>query len=585
MTNSNKTNPPSSNFIRAVIEKNLELGLYQNKKWAGTPGDAKHHSSGNNDAAKIRTRFPPEPNGYLHIGHAKSIFLNFGLAQDYKGACHLRFDDTNPEKENQEYVNSIVDSVKWLGFDWKFNDETNLYYASDYFESMYQAALSLIESGYAYVDKQTADEIRENRGTLTSPGTDSPWRDQPASEHLKVFKEMRAGQHADGSMVLRAKINMASPNINLRDPAIYRIKRSHHHRTGDAWCLYPMYTFAHPIEDALEGITHSICTLEFEDQRPFYDWLLKRLKENEFFSDPLPKQYEFARLNLTYAVLSKRKLIELVEQNYVSGWDDPRMPTLVGARRRGYTPEGFKLFAERIGVSKADSWIDYATLEDCMREVLNISAPRRVAVLDPIKLIINNYPEGQEEDCFAPNHPLNEALGKRTLKLTKELWIEREDFMAEPVEKYFRLFPGNQVRLRYGYVVSCTGFDRDPKGNVSVVYCDYLPDTKSGTEGANSIKVKGNIHWLSAKHAIDAQVNQYDRLFKEDHPGSKTDNYLDDLNPNSLSTVSVKLEENCLSVASGDQFQFERHGYFICDSNQSAGILFNRTTTLRDTWQ
>ena len=585
MKNSNKNNPPPSNFIRAVVEKNLAQGLYKDKKWAGTPGDAIHHAAGEIDPAKIRTRFPPEPNGYLHIGHAKSIFLNFGLAQDFNGSCHLRFDDTNPEKENKEYVDSIVDNVKWLGFDWKFKDQTNLFYASDYFEPMYQAAISLIESGFAYVDKQTPDEMRENRGTLTSPGIDSPWRDYPISNHLQWFKEMKEGGHADGSMVLRAKINMASPNINLRDPAIYRIKRSHHHRTGNAWCIYPMYTFAHPIEDALEGITHSICTLEFEDQRPFYDWLLKRLKENGVFSDPLPKQHEFARLNLTYTVLSKRKLIELVEGNHVMGWDDPRMPTLVGARRRGFTPEGFKLFAERIGVSKADSWIDYATLEDSMREVLNVSALRRVAVLDPIKLIINNYPEGQEEDCFAPNHPLNEALGKRTFKLTKELWIEEEDFMAKPIEKYFRLYPGNQVRLRYGYIVTCTGFDEDGQGNVITVYCDYLPNTKSGTPGANSIKVKGNIHWLSTKHSIDTTVNQYDRLFKEEHPGNKTDNYLDDLNLDSLTTSQIRLEESCLSVTPGDQFQFERHGYFICDSNQNSIIIFNRTTSLRDSWQ
>ena len=584
MKNPNKNNPLPSNFIRTIIEKNLAQGLYKEKKWAGMPGNAKHHETGKIDSAKIRTRFPPEPNGYLHIGHAKSIFLNFGLAQDYKGTCHLRFDDTNPEKENIEYVDSIIDNVKWLGFDWTFEDQTNLFYASDYFDYMYEAALSLIKSGFAYVDKQTPDEMRNNRGTLT-PGIDSPWRDHPISDHIKLFKEMKKGNHADGTMVLRAKINMSSPNINLRDPAIYRIKRAHHHRTANAWCIYPMYTFAHPIEDALEGITHSICTLEFEDQRPFYDWLLKRLKENKFFSDPLPKQYEFARLNLTYTVLSKRKLIELVEGNHVKGWDDPRMPTLVGARRRGFTPAGFKLFSERIGVSKADSWIDYATLEDSMREVLNVSAQRRVAILDPVKLIINNYPEGQEEDCQAPNHPLNEDLGKRKLKLSKELWIEKGDFMSIPTEKYFRLYPGNQVRLRYGYIVTCTNFDEDDQGNVIAVYCDYLPDTKSGTPGANSIKVKGNIHWLSVKHSIDAEVNQYDRLFKEEHPGEKTDNYLDDLNLDSLKTSKIKLEKNCISVSPGDQFQFERHGYFICDSNKNSVITFNRTTTLRDTWQ
>ena len=459
----------------------------------------------------------------------------------------LRFDDTNPEKEDQEYVDSIIENVKWLGFDWNFNNDTNLYYASNYFDFMYEAATLLIKSGFAYVDQQNADEIRENRGTLTSPGKDSPWRNHPIEEHLKLFEEMRNGKHTDGSMVLRAKINMASPNINLRDPAIYRIKNVSHHKTGDKWSIYPMYTFAHPIEDALEGITHSICTLEFEDQRPFYDWLLKRLKENNFFSDPLPKQYEFARLNLTYVVLSKRRLIELVENEHVSGWDDPRMPTLVGSKRRGYTPSGFKLFTDRIGVSKADSWIDYTILEDCMREVLNESAHRRVAVLDPVKLIINNFSDDQEEDCFAPNHPKNKDLGKRTIKLTKELWIDREDFMEVPVAKYFRLSPGAQVRLRYGFVIECTGFEKDVNGNVTKIFCDYLPDTKSGTPGADAIKVKGNIHWLSCKYAVNAKVNLYDRLFKEAHPG-ENNNYLDDLNPNSLTSKEIKIEENLKTI-------------------------------------
>jgi glutaminyl-tRNA synthetase len=575
----------SSNFIRAKIEKDISNNLYKNKLWNKIPGNGVHQSNGSLDEAKIRTRFPPEPNGYLHIGHAKSIFLNFGLAKDFSGACHLRFDDTNPEKENQEYVDSIIENVKWLGFNWNFKKEENLYYASNYFDHMYEAAVLLIKSGFAYVDQQNADEIRENRGTLTTPGKDSPWRDHSIEDHLKWFTEMREGKHADGSMVLRAKINMASPNINLRDPAIYRIKKSHHHRTGDAWCIYPMYTFAHPIEDALEGITHSICTLEFEDQRPFYDWLLRRLKENGFFSDPLPKQYEFARLNLTYVVLSKRRLIELVEKKHVSGWDDPRMPTIVGAKRRGYTPSGFKLFTDRIGVSKADSWIDYTILEDCMREVLNESAHRRVAVLDPLKLIINNFSKNHEEDCFAPNHPKNKDLGKRTIKLTKELWIDREDFMEEPVAKYFRLSPGAQVRLRYGYVIKCTDFEKDANGKIIKIFCDYLPDTKSGTPGADAIKVKGNIHWLSCKYAVTAKVNLYDRLFKETHPGDNN-NYIDDLNPNSLTTKEIKIEENLSKILPGDQYQFERHGYFIADNlSKPDDIIINRTTTLRDSWQ
>ena len=420
--------PLGSNFIRAIVDKDLEQGVYQSRKWAGSPGDAAHHASGQSDVAKIRTRFPPEPNGYLHIGHAKSIFLNFGLARDYAGVCHLRFDDTNPEKESQEYVDSITDAVKWLGFGWENNNERNLYFASNYFDFMYSAAESLIEHGYAYVDSQTAEEMRITRGTLTEAGKNSPWRDRTVAENLALFREMRDGIHADGSLVLRAKIDMASANINLRDPAIYRVRRAHHHNTGDKWCIYPMYTFAHPIEDALEQVTHSICTLEFEDQRPFYDWLLARLAEAGLLAHPLPKQYEFARLNLSYVVLSKRKLIQLVEEKHVSGWDDPRLPTLAGARRRGYTAAGFRLFTDRIGVSKADSWIEYTILEDCMREVLNESAERRIAVLDPFKLVIDNYPADQVEDCFAPNHPLKPELGKRVVPLTRELWIEREDF-------------------------------------------------------------------------------------------------------------------------------------------------------------
>ena len=579
--------PLGSNFIRAIVDKDLEQGVYQSRKWAGSPGDAAHHAAGQSDVAKIRTRFPPEPNGYLHIGHAKSIFLNFGLARDYAGVCHLRFDDTNPEKESQEYVDSITDAVKWLGFGWENNNERNLYFASNYFDFMYSAAESLIEHGYAYVDSQTAEEMRITRGTLTEAGKNSPWRDRTVAENLALFREMRDGIHADGSLVLRAKIDMASANINLRDPAIYRVRRAHHHNTGDKWCIYPMYTFAHPIEDALEQVTHSICTLEFEDQRPFYDWLLARLAEAGLLAHPLPKQYEFARLNLSYVVLSKRKLIQLVEEKHVSGWDDPRLPTLAGARRRGYTAAGFRLFTDRIGVSKADSWIEYTILEDCMREVLNESAERRIAVLDPVKLVIDNYPANQVEDCFAPNHPLKPELGKRVVPLTRELWIEREDFMEEPSKGFFRLVPDGLVRLRYGYVVKCTGCEKDATGKVTVVHCEYLPDTKSGTPGSDSVKVKGNIHWVSAQHAYECEVRLYDRLFKEAHPGEGDRDFLNDINPNSVTVITAQLEPSLKDAKAEDNFQFERHGYFVADKKDSVAgkPVFNRTVTLRDAWQ
>ncbi len=592
----------ASNFIRSIIERDIEQGTYKTRTWSGEPGDAAHHAAGAPDEAKIRTRFPPEPNGYLHIGHAKSIFLNFGLAQDFNGICHLRFDDTNPEKESQEYVDSISEMVQWLGFNWQNKHEQNLYFASNYFDFMFRAAEALINAGHAYVDAQTADEMRINRGTLTEAGKNSLYRDRSVAENLQLFHEMRDGKHADGSMVLRAKIDMASPNINMRDPAIYRIKRAHHHNTGDTWCIYPMYTFAHPLEDALEQITHSICTLEFEDQRPFYDWLLERLaeptedvggnKKSGLLAHPLPKQYEFARLNLTYVVLSKRKLIDLVEQKHVAGWDDPRLPTLAGARRRGYVAEGFKLFTDRIGVSKADSWIDYSTFEDCMREVLNLSAERRIAVLDPIKLVIDNYPadangQSQTEDCFAPNHPLKPELGKRVVPLTRELWIEREDFMEVPSKGFFRLVPDGLVRLRYGYVVKCKGFEKDAAGNVTVVHCEYLPDTKSGTPGADAIKVKGNIHWVSVAHTYEAEVRLYDRLFKEAHPGADGRDYLDDINPSSVQVIKAQLEPSLKDSKPEDRFQFERHGYFVADRKDSLGgkPVFNRTVTLRDAWQ
>ncbi len=585
--------PAGSNFIRGIIDRDLAQGTNASRHWAGEPGDAAHHAAGAPDPAKIRTRFPPEPNGYLHIGHAKSICLNFGLASDYNGVCHMRFDDTNPEKEEQEYVDSITEMVQWLGFGWDAFGKSHLYYASNYFDFMYRAAEALINAGLAFVDEQSADEMRITRGTLTEAGKNSPWRDRPIAENLQLFREMRDGKHADGSMVLRAKIDMASPNINMRDPAIYRIKRATHHNTGDTWCIYPMYTYAHPLEDALEQITHSICTLEFEDQRPFYDWVLERLADAGLLAHPLPKQYEFARLNLTYVVLSKRKLIQLVEDKHVSGWDDPRLPTLAGARRRGYVAEGFRLFADRIGVSKADSWIEYTILEDCMREVLNESAPRRIAVLDPIKLVIDNYPADKVEDCFAPNHPQQPELGKRVVPLTKELWIEREDFEETPPKGFFRLMPDGMVRLRYGYVVKCTGFEKDAAGKVTVVHCEYLPDTKSGTPGADAIKVKGNIHWVSAAHSYSAEVRLYDRLFKEAHPGQgKTEDgrdtdYINDLNPSSVKVITAQLEPSLKDAKAEDRFQFERHGYFVADRKDSVAgkPVFNRTVTLRDAWQ
>ncbi len=585
--------PPAANFIRNIVEADLASGKHAERRWSGAPGLAAQQLAGGLDPAKIRTRFPPEPNGYLHFGHAKSICLNFGLAAQFGGACHLRFDDTNPEKEDQEYVDSIVDAVRWLGFNWENLNasqasigETNLYYASNYFDWMVQCAEALIAAGHAYVDSQTPDEMRANRGTLTQPGTDSPFRNRSVAENMDLFKRMQAGEFPDGAHILRAKIDMASPNINLRDPAIYRIRHATHHNTGDKWCVYPMYTFAHPIEDALENITHSICTLEFEDQRPFYDWLLEHLAEAGLLQRPLPHQYEFSRLNLTYVVLSKRKLIQLVDEKHVNGWDDPRMPTLVGARRRGYTPEGFRLLMERVGVSKNDSLIDYSVLEDCMRETMNELDERRIAVLDPLKLIITNYPEGQSELCHAPNHPLKPELGKREVPFSRELWIEREDFMEEPSKGYHRLYPGNMARLRYGYVVKCTGCEKDAEGKVTAVLCEYLPDTKSGTPGADSVKVKGNLHWVSVAHAYTAEVRLYDRLFQAAAPGAGERDFLDDLNPNSVVTITAQLEPSLKDVSAEQRFQFERHGYFVADrkDSQPGQPIFNRAVTLKDSW-
>src|SRR5574337_780119 len=559
--------PAPANFIRNLMDEDLRTG-----KWGG----------------RVETRFPPEPNGYLHYGHAKSICLNFGLALDYGGVCHLRFDDTNPEKEEQEYVDAIIEAVRWLGYDWG----PHRYYASDYFDTMFACAEYLVSAGHAYVDSQSAEAMRANRGTLTEPGRDSPYRNRSPEENLDLLRRMKTGDFPDGAHVLRAKIDMASPNINLRDPAIYRIRHATHHNTGDRWCVYPMYTFAHPIEDAIENITHSLCTLEFEDQRPFYDWLLDKLAEGGFFPRPLPQQIEFARLNLSYVVLSKRKLIQLVEEGHVAGWDDPRLPTLVGARRRGFTAEGFRLFAERIGVSKSDSWIDMSGLEECMREHLNEAAPRRVAVLDPVKLILTNYPDGLAELCQAPNHPLRPELGKRDMPFGRELWIEREDFMEVPVKGYHRLYPGNMARLRYGYVVKCTGCEKDADGKVTAVLAEYLPDTKSGTPGADSVKVKGNLHWVSAAHAYATQVRLYDRLFAYPYPGARREgdaaessrSFLEDLNPRSLAVIAAQLEPALREAHPEDRFQFERHGYFVADRADSRpGIpVFNRTVTLKD---
>ena len=590
---------PVSNFLRAIIADDLRSGKY---------------------GGRVVTRFPPEPNGYLHYGHAKSICLNFGLAAEFGGVCHLRFDDTNPTKEDVEFEESIADAVRWLGFDWG----AHRYHASDYYDQLYAFAEWFIEQGLAYVDSQSAEEMRATRGTLTEPGMASAYRERSVAENLDLFRRMRAGEFPDGAHVLRLKIDMASPNLNLRDPAIFRIRHATHHRTGDRWCVYPLYDYAHCISDALERITHSICTLEFQDHRPLYDWVIERLADGGQLERPLPQQFEFARLNLTYVVLSKRKLIELVQKGYTDGWDDPRMPTLVGARRRGFTPEGFRLFAERIGVSKSDSWIDMSVLEDCMREDLNGRAERRIAVLDPVRLVIDNYPEGETEECFAPNHPQDPALGRRSLPFSRELWVEREDFQETPAKGFFRLSPGAEARLRYAYIVKCTGVDKDAAGNVTTIHCTYDPQTKSGTAGADARKVKGNLHWLSAAHARPAEIRLYDRLFAVPFPGARLPwgaagaanvtpaeeaavpedghavavageddeaagtpserNYLEDLNPESKQVITAYVEPTLPSAVAGTSFQFERHGYFVADlrDHRAEAPVFNRTVTLRD---
>lgn len=586
----------ATNFLKNIIDQDLKKPDYQSRPWAGKPGGADVHAGAPADPASIRLRFPPEPNGYLHVGHAKAICINFGLAREYSGACHMRFDDTNPEKESEEFANSILDAVQWLGFDWNHFGQNNLYFASDYFDFMVQAAEFLIRAGLAYVDEQSAEDMRANRGTLTQAGVDSPYRNRSVLDNLARFAAMKAGELPDGAAVLRAKIDMASPNINMRDPAIYRIKRAHHHRTGDAWCIYPMYTFAHPIEDALERITHSFCTLEFEDQRPFYDWLLGNLATSHtgpdgqamapLFSQPLPKQIEFSRLNLSYVVTSKRKLQQLVTENRVNGWDDPRMPTIAGLRRRGYTPQAIQLFCARIGVSKADSWIDYSILEGALRDTLDPIAPRAVAVLDPIPLILDNVPDDWCEPCSAPVHPHLPELGQREFTIGKRLWIEAEDFMEVPAKKYFRLFPGNRVRLRYGYVIECTGCNKDADGKVTAVHAQVFLDSKSGTPGADAYKVKGNIHWVNQAGALEATVRLYDRLFSEAHPDAGGRNFLDALNPDSLSEVRAYIEPSVAQALAGNSYQFERHGYFVADllDHSAAKPVFNRSTTLKDSW-
>lgn len=546
------------NFIEQEIEKDRKL-----PKMAGRV---------------VTTRFPPEPNGYLHIGHAKSICLNFGLAQSYAGRCNLRFDDTNPSKEEQEYVDSIQQDVRWLGFEW---DE--LHYASDYFEQLFQWAIQLIEAGKAYVCDLSGEQMRESRGTLTAPGKESPYRNRSVEENLKLFQAMKAGEYENGSRTLRAKIDMAAPNVNLRDPVLYRVLRAHHHRTGDTWCIYPMYDWAHGQSDSIEGITHSICTLEFEDHRPLYDWFCESLGIYH------PRQIEFARLNLTYTVMSKRKLLQLVQEKHVSGWDDPRMPTISGLRRRGYTPESLRNFCERIGVAKFYSTIDVTVLENSVREHLNAVAPRVMAVLNPLKVVLTNYPEGQVEMLDAVNNPEDPAAGTRQVPFTRELVIERDDFMEDAPKKFFRLKPGGEVRLRYGYVIKCEQVVKDPAtGEVSELHCSYDPTTRSGSEEGEQRKVKGVIHWVSASHGIDAPVRLYDRLFlsenPEDAPAGKT--FLDNMNPDSLHNLTAKVEPSLKTAAAGERVQFERNGYFCVDSvdSQPGKPVFNRIVPLRDSW-
>jgi glutaminyl-tRNA synthetase len=581
------TAAPATNFLRQRIEHDLETGAFAGRHFAGTPGDAAHHGAGPLDEARVRTRFPPEPNGYLHIGHAKAICLNFGLARDYGGACHLRFDDTNPEKEELEYVNAIKEMVQWLGWSWG----SDLYEASSYFDFMYRAAEALVQAGHAYVDEQSAEEMRANRGDFGKPGTNSPFRDRSPADNLARLREMRDGRHADGAMVLRAKIDMASPNINLRDPTLYRIKHAEHHATGSKWCIYPMYTFAHPIEDALERITHSICTLEFEDQRPFYDWLLEHLADLGLLARPLPQQIEFGRLNLNYVVTSKRKLRQLVEEKHVSGWDDPRMPTLVGLRRRGFTPESIRAMVEATGASKQNAWIDDTVLDQALRADLEPQAPRAFAVLQPLKLKLTNFADvfgslEHREPCEVAAHPHKPELGLRKFSLGPELWIEAEDFVETPPKGYFRLFPGNKVRLKAGYIVECTGAEKDAAGNVTAVLATVVPDTKSGTPGADAVKVKGTIGWVGAHEAVAAEVRLYERLFAEAQPDAGGRDFIEFLNPQSLRVVQGFVEPSLANAPSDARWQFERHGYFVTDrvDHKADKPVFNKITGLKDSF-
>jgi glutaminyl-tRNA synthetase len=674
----------ATNFLRNIIAADLVRGTYDARNWSGRPGLYEIHEHAPRDPARIRTRFPPEPNGYLHIGHAKSICLNFGLARDFGGRCHMRFDDTNPIKEDQEYVDAILDTVRWLGFDWEHVGpqglESNLYHASDYFEEMYAFAEYLISTGYAYVDEQSAEQMRETRGTLTEPGSNSPYRDRPIDENLRLLREMRAGRHAEGSMIVRARIDMGSPNINMRDPAIYRIRFAEHHMTGDKWVIYPMYSYAHPIEDALENVTHSICTLEFEDQRPFYDWTLERIvpllrrpqfkaaqdlvqsiheegvearrefalhcrnfadklgatrwerraeamfaswtrnsdlavnDADEFFKllrehpenftpllqhalderrpNPflLPHQHEFNRLNLTYVVMSKRKLIQLVEEKRVDGWDVPRMPTLVGLRRRGFTPQSIQLFNDRIGVSKSLQWIDYAILEQALRDDLDGRAPRATAVLNPIRLIVDNYPADQRDDCLFPVHPQKPELGNRIISFAREWWIEADDFMENAPANFFRLAlgkdgqPGQPVRLRHAYVVRATSVDRDAAGHVTTVHVEYLPETRSNTAGANSVKTRTAIHWLPVADSVAAEVRLYERLFVDPQPDAGGKDFRTLLNPHSKRVLRAWIEPSLARAQPDDRFQFERNGYFVADrrDHSAAKPVFNLAVSLKD---
>jgi len=561
MTDENKITPAEEkaplNFIHQIIEEELSRGKNQ---------------------GRVHTRFPPEPNGYLHIGHAKSICLNFGTARKYSGLANLRFDDTNPVKEDTEYVDSIMEDVRWLGFDW----DNRLYYASDYFDQLFDWAVKMIKEGKAYVDDLNAEQISEYRGTVTRAGKDSPYRTRTPEENLDLFTRMKNGEFPDGSRVLRAKVDMAHPNMLMRDPIMYRILHTEHHRTGDKWCIYPMYDYAHGQSDYLEGITHSICTLEFEVHRPLYEWYLEQVAE----SDHRPRQIEFARLNLTYTVMSKRKLLQLVNEKVVTGWDDPRMPTICGLRRRGYTPESLRNFADTIGIAKRDQTIDVALLEFCVREDLNKRSNRIMTVLNPVKLIIDNYPEGQVEELEAVNNPENPEAGLRKVEFSRELYIEREDFMENPEGKFFRLKPGGEVRLKYGYIIKCESIEKDNEGNITAIHCTYQADTRSGMVNSNK-KVKGTLHWVSIAHATPVEVRLYDRLFASETPENVEEghDFKENLNPESLKTITAYSESSVLSAKPGDRYQFERLGYFCVDLDSTASTLvFNRTVALKDNW-